>query len=201
MDEAAVTSVVPLLFLVVTQLAQVGRKLDLQAAVTEDRHPLGIPILDWVPGVPAFGQFNFIHGANLTQLTVGLLLIAVLSEGWIQLGLTVLTWAMFVILPVLEVESYDEIVTIDDPPYTLPVLGSPFYSFHANLVSSTAITAFTYRYQDRFRTEIPSEVGEYISGSPEVVLLICIATIGYVTFLYILHQELERVNVETIMGL
>ena len=45
MDASSVTTLIPLLFLVVTQLAQVGRKVNLQAALAEGRNPLGIPII------------------------------------------------------------------------------------------------------------------------------------------------------------
>jgi len=199
MDETAVTTLVPLLFLVVTQLAQVGRKLDLKKAIGRDRNPLGIPVLDWVPGVPAFGQFNFVHGANLTQLTVGLVLITVLSEGWIKWGLTLLTWVMFVVLPVLEINCYNEIIELSEAPYTLSRSDLPFYSFHAHLLMSTIITGVVFYFGGRLDPD--RDPVNFVLNTPSLISLIGLIAIGYIVFLHILEKELEWIDsVESTYG-
>ena len=199
MESTAVTTLVPLLFLVVTQLAQVGRELDLKKAIGGDRNPLGIPVLDWVPGVPAFGQFNFVHGANLTQLTVGLVLITVLSEGWIKWGLTLLTWVMFVVLPVLEINCYNEIIELSEAPYTLPGSDLPFYSFHANLLMSTIITGVVFYFGGRLDPD--RDPVKFVLDTPSLIALIGLIAIGYIVFLHILEEELELIDsVESTYG-
>ena len=194
MDASSVTTLIPLLFLVVTQLAQVGRKVNLQAALAEGRNPLGIPIIDSIPGVPPLGQLNFIHGVNLVQLTVGLILVTALSDGWLRGGLTVLTWLMFVILPVLEVETYVSILSEQATPIGLPVTGWPFYSFHAHLLLSTMLTFYIL-----LVGIINSRELLHIGQQPDFILLFFIGllTLGVATYgiyLWLLSQELKNLK-------
>lgn len=191
MNESSVTTLLPLLFLVVTQLAQVGRKVDLQAALAEGRNPLGVPILDSIPGVPPLGQFNFIHGVNLVQLTIGLILVTTINNGVLRDGLTVLTWSMFVILPVLEVNTYDSILSWQTTPIALPVTGWPFYSFHAHLILSTVLTSYIVL-MDRFGRQDLTQMtpqSDFIGLFFVGFLALGVATYGI--YLWLLSQELK----------
>lgn len=192
MANSVVVALIPILFVVVNQLAGVGRELDLQSALDEERNPLGIPILDWISWVPPLGQFNFIHGTNLSILTVSLVLTAVLSSGWTKFGLIVSTWLMLVVLPVLEINCYDQIVKLDEAPYTLPGSNLPWYSFHVNLTLSTIIALAVVGFAS---VRIPGEGPvEFIQSTPSVLFLIGLIPAAYILFLKVLGAEIREIE-------
>jgi hypothetical protein len=191
MANSVVVALIPILFVVVNQLAGVGRELDLQAALSEERNPLGIPILDWIPWVPSLGQFNFIHAANLSILTVSLILAAVLSSGWIKLGLMLSTWFMLVVLPVLEINCYDKIVKLEKAPYTLPKSNLPWYSFHVNLTLSTALTMVVVGFATVH--ENGQRPFKFIETHPSVLSIIGVIAFAYMIFLKVLEEELRLI--------
>jgi hypothetical protein len=200
MPETPVTALIPLLFLVVTQLAQAGQKVDLQKALEEGRNPLGVPILDSFPGVPPLGQFNFIHGANLTQLCVGLMMVTLLSEGWIRGGLTLLAWVVFVILPVLEVDEYSSILELEEPPAKLPMSELPFYSFHAHLLAATTITLYIAILGEYVPPNPRQGLEQLSSVGPIFVGLVGLGLATYIIYLYLLKQELEMLGSPPAVG-
>lgn len=187
-DSGTVTTLIPLLFLVVTQLSTVGRDADLDEAVEEERDPLGFPLFRVI--FPPLGRFNFIHGSNLVILSSGLVLITILSDGWVRIGTSLLTLVMFVVLPVLEVDEYAKILRSDAEIGPIPNL----YSFHVHVVFAVAITTYVFLFGSTIPQNPmkgfsqPAKVAPFFSG---LVLLIGVA---YLLFTRLLHRELDDAN-------
>lgn len=107
----------PLLFLVVMELSNIARDINLKNAVNREYRPfiLGFwpafsQAIDQTLSVPRLGHFNFIHGANFVLLSLGIFLIRWLSTGRITLVLAIMVWLVWVLLPLFEVGEYEEIL-------------------------------------------------------------------------------------------
>lgn len=186
----AVTTLAPLLFLVVTQVSTVGRDIDLQTALSEERHPLGFPFLKGV--FPPLGRFNFVHGMNLVTLTSALVLITLLSTGWIRWGMTFLTYLVLIVLPVLEVSEYDQILQVaESTPPTETV-----YSFHLHVLLATVLTAFVFLYGGTIPSNPVNGLTSPRTLVPFFPILILLIGISYLVFVRVLAAELNTLQTD-----
>lgn len=215
-DSTTVTTMAPLLLLVVTRLGSVGRATDLCAAVIEKRDPLGFPVLHGI--FPPLGRLNFVHGSNLVVLNSGLLLIFSLSNGLTEFALGSLTVAVFLTQPVLEVEEYGKILNRNNDTHTIRykylksiwcyVLNSKLtevdsnhdfwlikytYSFHIHAVFVLLITGYLLLYGEKILINQPEKI---ITPTTFVFLLglVLLNGLAYLSFLWLLHAELVAVS-------
>lgn len=196
-DTTAVTTMAPLLLLVVTQLGSVGRETDLCAAVRQQRPPLGLPFLKFI--FPPLGRVNLVHGGNLVVLNVGLILVFALSGGWIEIAMGIAILGVFVMQPVLEVDEYSKILNPKNGANLLPHL----YSFHVHVVFAFAIAGYGFYYSPNL-TESAS--GSFCKEAPPIgwgcleevapffVPLLLLNLVAYLCFTWLLHEELVAVN-------
>lgn len=196
-DTTAITTMTPLLLLVVTQLGSVGRETDLCAAVRQQRPPLGFPLLKSI--FPPLGRLNFVHGINLVVLNAGLVLVGVLSNGWVKVAMGLVMLGVFIVQPVLEVDEYSKILNPKNGANLLPYA----YSFHVHVVFALVISAYVF-----FGNPIPVERGTKsvcISTFPIGVkcleqvgsffgALVLLNTVAYLSFTWLLYEELVAVN-------
>lgn len=196
-DTTAVTTMAPLLLLVVTQLGSVGRETDLCAAVRQQRPPLGFPALVHV--FPPLGRLNLVHGGNLVVFNVGLTLVFALSDGWIEIAMGIAILGVFIMQPVLEVDEYSKILNPKNGANLLPHL----YSFHVHVVFVFAIAMYGFYHSPNLAE---SASGSVCSEAPPIgrscledvapffVPLILLNLVAYLSFTWLLHEELVAVN-------
>lgn len=103
-----VTAVIPLLFLVVTQISSAGREMDL-VEVAGNHNPF---VFSFLPdGVfPNMGRFNFVHGMNMVVLIVAVVTSAGLTSGLQSRLLVAVSITLWIVTPALEVDEYDQIL-------------------------------------------------------------------------------------------
>lgn len=111
---------ISLVLFVVGQLCQVTRSMDLRRLALEQRNP--IVLLKWFP-VPNLGRFAFFHYINSTILSLSVLLVIYWADGVIGSILNVLIVPIFVLLPIMEVDEYDQLLNSTDLPTSLQFHG------------------------------------------------------------------------------
>jgi hypothetical protein len=100
-----VTAVIPLLFLVVTQISSAGREMDL-VEVAGEHNPFILSFFS----KGNMGRFNFVHGVNVIVLVVAVVTSAGLTTGLQSRLLVAVSITLWVVTPALEVDEYDQIL-------------------------------------------------------------------------------------------
>lgn len=105
---------IPLFALIVIELSQVARDINLVTAVSEERMPMKLMTyggrLDPRWGRPTFGRFNILHLANTLILTYGIYLARYFANGDLEWLLALPLWIVLLLLPILEVNEYKDIL-------------------------------------------------------------------------------------------
>lgn len=182
-DLAAVFA--PLLLLVVTEISSVARGLDLTEIAASKHPPFFVGLfyaLHRGAGsvrVPQLGRFNFIHGANLAFVTLGFVLVTESTTGSMRAILAGLTWIVWALLPLFEVDEYEAVLEKGRRPK----------SFYLHLAASTASAATIYGFDAVCRwLSIPSPT----TASALLLAAICLVLfyVGLFGFLRLLEGEL-----------
>lgn len=134
---------VSLLFVVVVEIATVARDLELER-ISEDRLPpffVGLFYLldtgsQQQVTIPQLGRFNFLHGANLAIITLGFVLVTDATSGRTGALIALVTFVIWALLPLLEVDEYEEIVADGYRPVS--------YYHHVFVTILTAIFIYFY---------------------------------------------------------
>lgn len=179
-----VTAVIPLLFLLVTQISSAGREMDL-AAVAGNHTSF---VFSFLPGwfFPEMGRFNFVHGMNTVVLFIAVVTSAGLTTGLQRTLLVVVSITLWIVTPALEVDEYDQILE------RFSESGRILYSFHIHIVCiipySVGLVVATQR-------SLVVLNGDRILWSqlwlPGVVLFLS-GTAYYVLYMQSLQRELEQ---------
>jgi hypothetical protein len=182
-SEQAITTLTPLLFLVVLELSSIARKIDLSDVVEEEHGFLLFPDSEMLEGKPKLGRFNFIHGANTILLSFGLILI-VNSGSEISVLLGVLTWVIWVLLPVVEVEDYGALLARN----------ISYSSLQLHIISVTVASGYIAGY-DAIKNSINFLVPNPINGEniPYLILVLLLYSSAYL-FLSSLESEFKEYN-------
>lgn len=103
--------VVPLLFLVVLKLCDIAREINLEK--TQGNAPWDVPLWSnygWGASLPSLGRFNYIHFINyFLLLSAFYFTLASLESGTIRTMLLVFILLIWALLPIFEVQEYDNI--------------------------------------------------------------------------------------------
>lgn len=177
---------IPLLFLVVTEISAIARDLDLKSIASDELPPFWIGLfyaLDSAPDgrvdIPQLGRFNFIHGANLAIITLGFVLVTATTDGFSGQVVALLTWIVWVMLPVLEVDEYEAILETGRP-----------VSFYHHFAVSTVAALFAYFYDDALRALSVSRTA--VTTAAFAAGLVALYYAALYGFLALLKRELDR---------
>lgn len=196
-----VTAVIPLLFLVVTQISSAGREMDL-VEVAGDHNPFILSFFS--KGVfPNMGRFNFIHGVNVIVLVVAVVTSAGLTTGLQSRLLVAVSITLWVVTPALEVDEYDQILDdFSDEEKDDQNVNDYFtdreedndrsyHSFHVHVVwvflYGVGLTIASERYLEL------SADGSVAWGRvwPLLVAAVVVGSAYYLVYMHLLQQELE----------
>jgi hypothetical protein len=181
-----VTAVIPLLFLVVTQISSAGREMDL-VEVAGDHNPF---VFSFLPnGVfPNMGRFNFVHGMNMVVLIIAVVTSAGLTTGLQGRLLVAVSITLWVVTPALEVDEYDQILDeFSDNDRHL-------HSFHIHVIwvflYGVGLTVASERYLEL------SADGSVAWGQlwPLLVAAVVVGTAYYLVYMHRLQEELEELQ-------
>lgn len=109
--------ILPILVLVVVELSSAAREVDLEQAIRQDYPPMLLPQRQF-NFLPRFGRFTFIHVTNASLLLGGIYLLSTGSREFTILSAVILT-VLWIALPMLEVEEYDDILAAGHAPKSI----------------------------------------------------------------------------------
>lgn len=177
---------IPLLFLVVTEIGAIARNLPLKRIADEELPPFWIGVFYWLHSdpnervrIPQLGRFNFIHGANLAIITLGFILVTDTTSGFTGHVVALLTWIVWMMLPIFEVDEYEAILETGRP-----------VSFYFHVLVGSANALFIYFFDgvlDAF--SVPSSTATAVAFFIGNVVLYYASLYG---FLVLLKQELDK---------
>ena len=181
-----VTAVIPLLFLLVTQISSAGREMDL-VEVAGEHTPF---VFSFLPAwfFPEMGRFNFVHGMNAVVLFTAVVTSAGLTTGLQSRLLVAVSITLWVVTPALEVDEYDQI--LDD----FSDNDRHLHSFHIHvawvLLYGVGLTVASERYLEL------SADGSVAWGQlwPVVVATLVVGTAYYLVYMHRLQEELEELE-------
>jgi hypothetical protein len=182
------------LFLVVIEIGGVARTLDLERISEQKLPPFFIGLFYLLDTgsqqqqvtIPQLGRFNFLHGANLAIIFLGYVLVTETTTGSTGILFSLITYVVWAIIPLLEVDEYEDILIDGFRPVS--------YYHHVLVVSATAIYIYFYEYI--------WEVIEIDVGFPllkDAVLIVSCIFLYYIMlfgFLSELERELDRIDNE-----
>ena len=174
------------LFLVVIEIAGVARELDLQQIADEKLPPFFIGLFYMLDTgskqqrvrIPQLGRFNFLHGANLAIIFLGYVLVTETTTGSTGALFSLITFVVWAIIPLLEVDEYEDILIDGFRPVS--------YYHHVLVVSAVAL--LVYFYDDLWAVFGVDGVGLIIKQG--ILLIFCVLL--YYVMLFGFLQELER---------
>lgn len=178
-----VTAVIPLLFLLATQISSAGREMDL-TEVSGEHAPMIFSFLPEPIPFPEMGRFNFVHGMNLVVLAVAVFTSANLATGLQSSVLTFVSVVLWIVIPALEVDEYDQILANHE---------EGFHSFHGHVVGALVLSAVGIWGGELYLSSVTTGV------NPErfaVFLLLSLSLGGvyYIQYLRCLSKELGKLN-------
>jgi hypothetical protein len=184
---------VTLLIVSVIEISAVTRSLDLERINKKKLPPFFIGLFFLLDSgssqqkvsIPQLGRFNFIHGANLAIIFLGFVLIVENTDGRTGLFITLITFVIWALFPLLEVDEYEEILIDGYRPVS--------YYHHVLMVLIASLVIFSY---DTIWSMIPYFVPILV----EEVLLLAICVLFYYImlfgFLKHLERELDRIDTD-----
>lgn len=190
MVEGSATSIfVPILVLVIIEISQAARELDLVSIAKQKQEPFFYSVFyllhqssQSLIRIPQLGPFNFIHGMNLAILHLGYVLILLTSGGTVRLIIALIMWLFWVLFPILEVSEYVEIMSAPD-------IGPRSFLYHSVVTTVTAVAVFGFK---GYLTT-PIQNGGIQSEALLLILALCLLYYAsLIGFLGLLEQELEQ---------
>lgn len=180
---------VSLLFVVVIEIGAIARSLDLERISDQKLPPFFIGLFYLLDTgsqqrvrIPQLGRFNFLHGANLAILMVGFVLVTETITGTTGVLVSVITVIVWALLPLLEVDEYEEILIDGYRPVS--------YYHHVAVVAVTSLLIYFY---DRLWNGLaPAGAPNALQGAVLVVLCAGLYYLMLFGFLTHLERELDR---------
>jgi hypothetical protein len=180
---------VSLLFVVVIEIGAIARSLDLERIADQKLPPFFIGLFylldtgsQQTVSVPQLGRFNFLHGANLAILMVGFVLVTETVTGITGLLVSVITVIVWALLPLLEVDEYEEILIDGFRPVS--------YYHHVLVVAATALVI--YSYDGLWRRFAPASAPQHLEAVGLFVVCVPLYYVMLLGFLKHLERELDR---------
>lgn len=176
---------VSLLFVVVIEISAIARSLDLERICEEKLPPFFIGLFYLLDtgssqqkvSIPQLGRFNFIHGANLAILFLGFALVVENTSGITGLLISLVTFVVWALLPLLEIDEYEQILIDGYRPVS--------YYHHVLMIVIASLMIFSY---DMIWSVIPYSVPTLV----ENLLLFAICVLLYYIMLFGFLKHLER---------
>lgn len=183
---------VSLLFVAIIEISGVARSLDLERINKQKLPPFFIGLFYLLDSgssqqkvsIPQLGRFNFIHGANLAIIFLGFVLIVENTDGRTGLFITLITFVIWAILPLLEVDEYEEILIDGYRPVS--------YYHHVLMVSIASLVVVSY---DTIWSMIPYSVPILLEDF--LLLAVCILFYYIMLFGFLKHLERELDRTDT----
>ncbi|NHN40972.1 hypothetical protein G9C85_04885 [Halorubellus sp. JP-L1] len=176
---------VSLLFVVVVEIGGIARSLDLETISEQKLPPFFVGLFFLLDtgsqdavGVPQLGRFNFLHGANLGILMLGFVLVSTSLTGLTRLLVSIITFVIWALLPLLEVDEYEAILIDGYRPV----------SYYHHAIVSLATALLIYEYDSLWSALAPATAPSILQ--PAGLLVVCIA--GYYVMLFGFLKHLER---------
>lgn len=186
---------VSLLFVVVIEIGGIARSLDLERISEEKLPPFFIGLFYLLDtgsrqqrvSMPQLGRFNFLHGANLAILFLGFVLVTETTSGLTGLLISLITFIVWALIPLLEVEEYEEILIDGLRPVS--------YYHHVLLVTLSAVLIYSYEGAWNFFVGLPSQLVKY-----GILAVLCIALYYVMLFGFLrnLERELDRTDAKNL---
>lgn len=177
---------IPLLFLLITEISSIARDLDLEKIASDELPPFWVGLFYFLYSdpreritIPQLGRFNFIHGANLAIITLGFVLVTETTGGFSGDVIALLTWIVWVMLPVFEVDEYEAILETGRP-----------ISYYIHFAVSTVAGLFIYSY-DGVLNAI-SVTRTFVTTATFTVGVIVLYYAALYGFLVFLKRELDQ---------
>ena len=134
---------VSLLFVVIVEIATVARELDLERISKDKLPPFFVGLFYLLDSgsqqqvtIPQLGRFNFLHGANLAMIILGFVLVTDTTSGRTGALIALVTFVVWALVPLLEVDEYEEIVADGYRPVS--------YYHHVFVTALTALFIYFY---------------------------------------------------------
>jgi|GEM_PF-3176357 len=180
------------LFLVVIEIGGVARSLDLERISEQKLPPFFIGLFYFLDTgsqqqqvtIPQLGRFNFLHGANIAIIFLGYVLVTETTTGSTGILFSLITYVVWAILPLLEVDEYEDILIDGFRPVS--------YYHHVLVVSAAAIYIYFYDY-----IWSAIEIEGFTPVFKDVFLIISCIILYYLMlfgFLKELERELDRID-------
>ncbi|MFC7132124.1 MULTISPECIES: hypothetical protein [Salinibaculum] len=180
---------VSLLFVVIIEIGGIARSLDLQRISEEKLPPFFVGLFYLLDTgsqqrvrVPQLGRFNFLHGANLALILLGFILVTDTTAGTSGVLIALVTFTIWALLPLLEVDEYEDILRDGYRPVS--------YYHHVAMTVATAL--FVYFFDPAWNALVGT--GGPWFAKDAVLVAGCLA--GYylslLGFLKHLERELDR---------
>lgn len=185
---------ISLLFVVIIEIGGVARSLDLERICEEKLPPFFIGLFFLLDtgsqqqqvSIPQLGRFNFLHGANLAILFLGFGLVVEATTGATGLLIGLVTYVVWAILPLLEIDEYEEILVDGYRPVS--------YYHHVIVVTLSAALIYSY-----------DSIWNYAFGGSSLIknailIALCIGLFYIMLFGFLknLERELDRVDAKRI---
>lgn len=180
------------LFLVVIEIGGVARTLDLERISEQKLPPFFIGLFYLLDTgsqqqqvtIPQLGRFNFLHGANLAIIFLGYVLVTETTVGSTGILFSLITYVVWAIIPLLEVDEYEDILIDGFRPVS--------YYHHVLVVSATALYIYFYDYiWEMVEIEVAFPL---LKDSVLIVSCIFLYYIMLFGFLKELERELDRID-------
>lgn len=185
---------VSLLFVVVIEIGGIARSLDLERISEEKLPPFFIGLFYLLDtgsqqqqvSIPQLGRFNFLHGANLAILFIGFALVTETTAGLTGFLISLVTFVVWALLPLLEVDEYEDILIDGYRPVS--------YYHHVLIVALSAV--LMYSYDIIWSYTVGNTPSQLVKNLILVVLCIGLYYVMLFGFLKNLERELDRMNTE-----
>lgn len=176
---------VSLLFVVIVEIGGISRSLDLERISDDQLPPFFVGLFYLLDtgsqqrvSVPQLGRFNFLHGANLAIILLGFVLVTTTTDGTSGLLVALVTFTIWALLPLLEVDEYEDVLRDGYRPV----------SYYHHVAVTIATAAFIYAYDPVWQWAVAGAV-------PETVRYVVFAVgclVGYYVSLFGFLKHLER---------
>lgn len=181
---------VSLLFVVIVEISAIARSLDLERISEEKLPPFFIGLFylldtkstEQTVSVPQLGRFNFLHGANLAILFLGYVLVAETVNGIAGVLILLVTFVVWALLPLLEVDEYEEILVDGYRPVS--------YYHHVVVVAVAAL--LVYFYDALWQMIAPASAPSTLRVGLLAVFCVGLYYVMLFGFLKHLERELDR---------
>lgn len=189
---------ISLLFVVVIEIGGVARSLDLERISKEKLPPFFIGVFFFIDSkenanddkttIPQLGRFNFLHGANLAILFLGFVLVVEQTSGFTGILISLITFAVWALLPLFEVDEYEEILVDGYRPVS--------YYHHVIVVALSSLLIYFYDFIFSLFFFIKlTTFNKYASLAIISVFLYYVMLFGFLTHL---ERELDRADSDRI---